>query len=222
MTHHHAPTKEAVTIAGPAGALEALLEVPDRGAFPRVAVVCHPHPLHHGSMLNKVVHTVSRAMLGLGCPALRFNFRGVGASEGQFAEGLGESEDAQAVCGWMRERYPGTALVLAGFSFGAMVACHAALSVRPEWLIAIAPPVARTKKLLDGHRPQANWLIIQGDADGVVPAHEVAQWAEELGSAAELVMLSGVDHFFHGKLTSLRQTIAARLGAGNEQAGQAS
>lgn len=214
MAHHHAPTKEAVTIAGPAGALEALLEVPDRSQFSRVAVICHPHPLHHGSMLNKVVHTMARAMLDLGYPALRFNFRGVGASEGQFAEGVGETEDAQAVCAWGRARYGDAGLVLAGFSFGAMVACRAALAVRPEWLITVAPPVARTKKLLDGQRPPGPWLIVQGDADGVVPAHEVAQWAEELGSAAELVMLSGVDHFFHGRLTVLRQTLVGRLAAG--------
>lgn len=222
MAHHHAPIKEAVTIPGPAGALEALLEVPDRSDFPRVAVICHPHPLHHGSMLNKVVHTVSRAMLELGCPALRFNFRGVGASEGKFAEGIGEADDAQAACDWMKARYPQADLVLAGFSFGAMVACRAALAVQPAWLITIAPPVARTKKLLDGQRPGVPWLIVQGDADGVVPGHEVSEWAEELGPAAELVMLSGVDHFFHGKLTLLRRTIVDRLGSESWPAGAAS
>jgi hypothetical protein len=211
MAHHHAPYKESVTVSGPAGALDALLELPERDVFPRVAVICHPHPLHHGSMLNKVVHTVSRAMLELGWPALRFNFRGVGASEGRFADGVGETADAEAACAWMRGRYPGSALVLAGFSFGAMVACRAALSVQPARLVTIAPPVERTKRLLDGRLPGVPWLIVQGDADGVVPAHEVAGWAEELGVAASLVMLSGVDHFFHGKLTLLRQTLVGQL-----------
>jgi alpha/beta superfamily hydrolase len=92
------------------------------------------------------------------------------------------------------------------------VACRAALAVRPARLITIAPPVPRTRKLLGGQRPIVPWLIIQGDADGVVPAHEVSDWAAELGRGVELVVLPGVDHFFHGNLTLLRQTIVERLG----------
>ena len=149
MAHHHVPTKEALSIPGPAGPIEALLEEPDRTSFERFAVICHPHPLHQGSMLNKVVHTVSRAMIDLGYPAVRFNFRGVGASEGYFAEGIGETDDVLAVCQWMRNRYRGVGLVLAGFSFGAVVACRAALTAKPAQLITIAPPVTRAKKLLD-------------------------------------------------------------------------
>lgn len=211
MAHHHAPTKEALSIPGPAGVLEALLEVPDRRHFGAVAVVCHPHPLHQGSMLNKVVHTVCRAMLDLGLPALRFNFRGVGASDGQYSEGVGEAEDVVAVGEWLRQRYPDAGLVLAGFSFGAMAACRAALTLRPAQLISIAPPVERTRKLLEGRHPAVPWLIIQGDADGVVPSDEVAAWAQSLSPPPELVILSGVDHFFHGSLTQLRQTIVGRL-----------
>lgn len=211
MAHHHVPTKEALSIPGPAGPIEALLEEPDRTSFERFAVICHPHPLHQGSMLNKVVHTVSRAMIDLGYPAVRFNFRGVGASEGHFAEGIGETDDALAVCQWMRNRYRGVGLVLAGFSFGAVVACRAALTAKPAQLITIAPPVTRAKKLLDGKRPNVPWLIIQGDADGVVPSDEVAAWVGELSPAPELVVLSGVDHFFHGNLTLLRRTVVERL-----------
>jgi hypothetical protein len=211
MAHHHAPTKEALSLSGPAGVIEALLEIPDRRGFDRVAVICHPHPLHQGSMLNKVVHTVSRAMLDLGLPALRFNFRGVGASDGHYAEGVGEAEDVVAVSAWLRGRYPGAGLVLAGFSFGAMVACRAALTLRPEQLIAIAPPVARTRRLLEGRQPDVPWLIIQGDADGVVPSHEVVAWAESLDPPPELEILSGVDHFFHGNLTRLRKIVVGRL-----------
>ena len=107
MAHHRAPTKEAFSIPGPAGILEALLETPDRREFGRMAVICHPHPLHQGSMLNKVVHTVSRAMIDLGVPALRFNFRGVGASDGQYGDGVGETDDVLAACEWMRARLPG-------------------------------------------------------------------------------------------------------------------
>jgi uncharacterized protein len=211
MAHHHAPTKEALSIPGPAGLLEALLELPDVAAFRRVAVICHPHPLHQGSMLNKVVHTVSRAMMDLGVPSLRFNFRGVGASEGQYAEGDGEVGDALAACAWMRERYPGRELLLAGFSFGAMVACAAAVSARPAHLVSIAPPVERTRRLLAGRRPNVPWLLVQGEADGVVPTVEVTAWAAGLEPPPDLVVLPGVDHFFHGNLTLLRRTLVERL-----------
>jgi alpha/beta superfamily hydrolase len=209
MVHHHATTKEALSLPGPEGVLEALLEVPSANAHDRIAVICHPHPLHQGSMLNKVVHTVSRAMIDLGIPALRFNFRGVGASDGRYADGVGETDDALAACAWMRDRYAGAELVLAGFSFGAIVACRAALTAKPARLLTIAPPPERARKLLEGRRPEAKWLIVQGDADGVVASDEVAAWATELGPGPELVVLPGVDHFFHGKLTLLRQTIVA-------------
>ena len=151
-------------------------------------------------------------MIDLGVPALRFNFRGVGASDGRYGDGVGETDDVLAVCGWMRARYPGAGLLLAGFSFGAMVACRAALTARPAHLITIAPPVGRARKLLEGKRPDVPWLIIQGDADGVAPSQEVTAWVEELGPGPELVVLPGVDHFFHGNLTLLRQTLVERLG----------
>ena len=211
MVHRQAPAREALSITGPAGVLEALLECPEAGHSSRAAVICHPHPLHQGSMLNKVVHTVSRAMLDLGAPALRFNFRGVGASEGRYAEGSGEVDDAVAACAWMRERFPGCELLLAGFSFGAMVACAAALTVRPAHLVSIAPPVERTRRLLAGRHPGVPWLLVQGEADGVVPSGEVIAWAAELQPAPELVVLPGVDHFFHGNLTQLRETLVTRL-----------
>jgi hypothetical protein len=213
MAHHAAITKEALSLPGPAGVLEALLEIPERSTGGRIAVICHPHPLHHGSMLNKVVHTVARAMLELGAPALRFNFRGVGASDGQYGEGIGETDDALAACAWLRARYPGAALILAGFSFGAMVAARAAVTARPAYLITIAPPAARARRLLEGRQPDVPWLVVQGDADGVVPADEVAAWVDELDPRPELVVLPGVDHFFHGNLTVLRQTIVRRAGA---------
>ncbi len=194
--------------------LEALLEFPDGGQFDRVAVICHPHPLHQGSMLNKVVHTVSRAMLDLGMPVLRFNFRGVGASEGQYAEGGGEVDDALAACAWARARFPGCGLLLAGFSFGAMVACAAAVVVRPVHLLAIAPPVERTRRLLAGRHPAVPWLVVQGEADGVVPSGEVIDWVAELAPPPELVVLPDVDHFFHGSLTQLREVLVSRLAPG--------
>lgn len=211
MVHHHAPARDALTIPGPAGTLEALLEQPDTAAAGRIAVICHPHPLHQGTMLNKVVHTIARAMLDLGVPALRFNFRGVGASEGRHADGSGEVDDALAACAWMRERFPGSELLLAGFSFGAMVACAAAVQARPAQLVTIAPPVERSKRLLAGRHPSVPWLVVQGEADGVVPSGEVAAWVAALQPSPTLVVLPGVDHFFHGHLTGLRQTLLSHL-----------
>jgi hypothetical protein len=116
------------------------------------------------------------------------------------------------MCTWLRARYAGAGLLLAGFSFGAMVACRAALTARPAHLITIAPPVDRARKLLQGRHPEVPWLIVQGEADGVVPSAEVTAWVAELGPGPELVVLPGVDHFFHGSLTLLRQTLVKRLG----------
>ncbi|MBM4196765.1 MAG: alpha/beta hydrolase [Gammaproteobacteria bacterium] len=213
MTHHPAITKEALSINGPAGVLEALLEIPEAAGFRRIAVICHPHPLHHGSMLNKVVHTVALAMMDLGAPVLRFNFRGVGASEGSYDEGIGESEDALAACAWLRSRYPGSELTLAGFSFGATVACRAAVTAQPARLVAIAPPPDRARALLGGRHPGCPWLVVVGDADGVVAADEVEAWVGELHPRPDFELLPGVDHFFHGSLTQLRRTIVRHLGA---------
>ncbi len=215
MAHHPALVREALSIPGPAGALEALLESPESGVADRVAVICHPHPLHQGTMQNKVVYTVSRAMLELGMPVLRFNFRGVGASEGTYDEGRGECEDAVTACEWLRRRHPAAQLLLAGFSFGGAVACRAALSTFPVTLVTIAPPVALARRLLAGALPATRWLLIQGEADGVVPPQGAREWAAELGSAVELILLPEVDHFFHGNLTLLRQTIVGQLQRGD-------
>jgi alpha/beta superfamily hydrolase len=123
--------RDAITIAGPIGQLEALLEEPKEIRRPIVAILCHPHPQFQGTMLNKVVHTLARSMNDLGIPAVRFNFRGVGASEGEYAGGIGETDDTLRVVEWSLNRYSSAAPCLVGFSFGAMVACRAAqLSLR--------------------------------------------------------------------------------------------
>ncbi len=213
------PNKEALTVDGPAGRLEVLLEEPAGGVgeksgercSDRVAVLCHPHPLHQGTMLNKVVHMLSRAMVELGMPAIRFNFRGVGASEGRYAQGIGETEDALAICRWAVERYRGAELWLGGFSFGAMVACRAALTADPAQLISIAPPVASMADLLEGRQPACPWLIIQGEADEVVDCDSVVDWVNRLEPGPELIVIPEVSHFFHGKLTVLRSTLVENL-----------
>lgn len=203
--------KEALTIDGPAGRIEALLDAPADDTGQAVAVLCHPHPQHQGTMLNKVVNTMARAMNDLGIPAVRFNFRGVGASSGQFADGVGETEDALAVARWALARYAGASLWLGGFSFGGMVAANAALGATPAQLITIAPAVSRLKNLLGGSQPTCPWLIVHGEADEVVDCDDTIEWVNELEPGPQLIVLPDVDHFFHGRLTLLRQTLVQNL-----------
>jgi hypothetical protein len=202
-----APPREALTILGPAGRIEALLDLPAGGPGGAVGVVCHPHPQHQGTMLNKVVHTIGRAMNDLGAPVLRFNFRGVGASEGAYADGVGETDDVAAMAAWARGRFPGTDLWLAGFSFGAAVAIRAAARVAPARLVSVAPPVLRMGALLEDARPGCPWLVVQGAADDVVVPGDVDAWVRSRVPTPQLALLPDVDHFFHGRLTLLRDTL---------------
>jgi alpha/beta superfamily hydrolase len=212
-----APVKQSITIAGPAGALEALLETPSDAQAGRVAILCHPHPQHQGTMLNKVVHTLARACNDLHMPALRFNFRGVEASEGAYAGGDGEIDDVLAVAAYAHERWPGAGIVLAGFSFGGVVAARAAAELAPLCLVSIAPAVnilgARLAEV-----PSVPWLIVQGDADEVVPAAKVKEWAAAIEPRPELVVMPDTDHFFHGHLVDLRSILVNGISQLLEQA----
>ena len=161
---------EVMTLAGPAGALETRLEYPANDTAAAVfGVVCHPHPLFGGTMDNKVTHVIARAMIECGAPAFRFNFRGVGASGGAFDNGQGEVDDLAAVVAEGRRRFPTAALWLGGFSFGAFVALRAAERLGPVKLVAVAPPVARFELGAVAH-PDCDWMLVQGDADDVVPS----------------------------------------------------
>ena len=199
------PQPETLEIPGPAGALEAILEDPG-GEPAALAVVCHPHPLFEGTMRNKVVHTLARAANRLGAPALRFNFRGVGASAGAWDDGRGETEDALAAIEWARARWPGRPLWLAGFSFGAFVALRAAASAAPAALVTVAPPVQRFPP---GEVPQpaTPWLLVQGEADELVDYREVTAWAEARPQPPRVVLLPATSHFFHGRLAELQQAV---------------
>ena len=202
------PHAERLRLEGPAGALEALIETPEGLDAPPVAfgVICHPHPLYGGTLDNKVVWTLARAFQELGAPTIRFNFRGVGASLGSHDEGPGEVADALAVIAYGRERWPEAALWLAGFSFGGVVAIRAAASVHPTRLITVAPGITRIDVGTDPP-PECPWLIVQGDADDVVPAQAVIAWARTLVPAPELTVLPGAGHFFHGRINELRDTV---------------
>jgi alpha/beta superfamily hydrolase len=202
------PQSEMLSIAGPAGRLEALLETPQEAAPRGTAVVCHPHPLHEGSMHNKVVHTLARAFTACGLSALRFNFRGVGASEGSFDDGRGELEDALAAVREARERTPDGTLWLAGFSFGAAIAIRAATGAAPDGLVSVAPAVARVAGA-GGAEPRCPWLVIQGDQDELVSVDDTIAWVNALEPGPELTVLGGASHFFHGRLVELRKVVEA-------------
>jgi hypothetical protein len=197
---------EPCTFPGPAGSLEGLLDHP--AATPSaVAVVCHPHPLQGGAMTNKVAYILARAFNDLGAVSLRFNFRGVGRSVGSFDHGMGETGDALATLDWLGARHPGLPLWLGGFSFGAYVALRAQ-SERPiARLVTVAPAVER----FDGdaiREPRCPWVLVQGDADEVVPPAAVLAWARGLAQPPRIAVLAGAGHFFHGRLNELREAVA--------------
>jgi hypothetical protein len=199
-----------IEIAGPAGPLEALLEEPDPVNADAFAIVCHPHPLHHGTMSNKVVHTVVRAANLTGRPAVRFNFRGVGKSAGHHDNGDGETEDLLAVIDWGRQRWPGARLWLAGFSFGSYVALQAAQGAKPDRLVLVAPPVTRFD-ISEQPSPHCPWLVIHGENDELVDFRAVASWARQLSPQVTLKLMAHTDHFFHGRLQTLRETVVEFL-----------
>jgi alpha/beta superfamily hydrolase len=203
---------ERLSIEGPAGPLEAVVEDPGMQET-RYALLCHPHPLYGGTMENKVVTTVGRALRDIGIPTLRFNFRGVGRSAGTFDAGDGEVADAESVASWGAVRWPVRRLIIAGFSFGAFVALRLSQRRLPAHLITIAPPIERFD-FSDLAVPACPWLIVQGDADEVVDPQSVIGWAKSLQPAPHLEVLPGVGHFFHGRLQDLRQIIIDAIRSG--------
>lgn len=202
-------------IPGPAGVIEAVLTVPEGcTSAAHFAVVCHPHPLHGGAMGNKVVSTLVRLYRDLGLPSIRFNFRGVGASEGVHDHAKGEVDDLEAVLRWARDTLGGQAVSLAGFSFGSYVAAAgsqrlAGLGLKSRGLILVAPPVHHYPFV--GLSLPEPTLVVQGDADEVVPAEEVFTWVEGLQPAPVLIRMDSAGHFFHGRLTDLKAELASRL-----------
>jgi alpha/beta superfamily hydrolase len=194
-------TKRA-EVAGPAGRIEAALDEPDAAPV-GVAVLCHPHPVHGGTMDNKVIQTLARAFVQLGYRAVRFNFRGVGASQGRWDEGQGEVDDAMAVVTAFREA--ALPLAIGGFSFGgyvaAEIASRLASSGSPARLVLVGPATSTFSVAAAA----TNTLVIHGEADDVVPLQATLDWARP--QHLPVVVLPGVGHFFHGQLTRLRDLV---------------
>lgn len=197
-------SKAEIRLRGPAGDLEVITDTPDaEAARPAVAVICHPHPLHGGSFHNKVVTILERSLRELGLTTVRFNFRGVGDSEGQFDDGFGETEDLLTVVEWVRRNRPDDELWLAGFSFGSYVALRAAQNLKLKQLISVAPPVDKYE-FAEMDRPDCNWMVIQGDEDDVVSADAVVEWANKQQPPPDLIVMNQAGHFFHRRLMDLR------------------
>ncbi len=196
-------------ISGPAGDIEALLRETD--AAQQVAICCHPHPLHGGSMHNKVVHTLHRTFQERGCHTLRFNFRGVGNSHGSFADGIGETEDLLAVVRWVQRQWPELPINLSGFSFGAFVSLNVVGKVALNCLVSVAPPVEHFY-FKDITVPDFPWIVIQPMADEVVNAEAVINWVEDNSNLhTRLIKIDGASHFLHGKLVEMKEKLHAAL-----------
>lgn len=187
-------------IDGPEGKIETVID--DPGPTRRgLALIAHPHPLHGGSLENKVVTTISKILLDLGYVAVRPNFRGVGLSEGTYDDGNGEVADMLAVLAFVRARYPDLALVLAGFSFGAVIQSRVSETAQAKHLLLIGPAL----NLFQMGAAPANTLVIHGENDAIVPIDQVRKWTAHHG--VTLAVIRDADHFFHKKLSELKQHI---------------
>jgi len=202
---------ESLLLNGPAGRLEALLEEPEDREAVEVALVCHPHPQHGGTMHNKVVYRLARALRRSGAVVLRFNFRGVNLSEGSYGHGDGELEDARAALQLLRGRYPGLACTLAGFSFGSRVALRLGCSTDGvSRVIAVGFPAAYAC-LDDLGGCGAPKVFIQSTGDEYGPPARLTAFFEQLNPPKKLIWVQGRNHFFGGALDDFEEAVY-RLG----------
>ena len=204
---------ERLSLAGPAGAIEAARDGAAVGVAPRgVAVIAHPHPLFGGTMDNKVVQTLARAFVQCGWQAVRFNFRGVGATEGVYDEGRGELQDLLAV---VQQVAPQGTLALAGFSFGAFITSHAVQTLWPqraiEKIVLVGTAASRFAVADIPPEAHAHTLTLHGEQDDTVPLAAVMDWARP--QTLPVTVIPGGGHFFHGQLPLLKSLVVRHLRA---------
>ena len=200
-------------LPGPAGDLEVAVSWPASTDVKAVVIICHPNPQQGGTMQNKVVTTLARTFHEMNFVTVRFNFRGIGKSQGEFDNKVGETKDLQALIAWVKEAHPQWPLWLAGFSFGSYVATNAAGQTKDvQQLLTVAPPVNLYDwdVLAPVHCP---WTVVQGDQDDMVPAEGVRQWVAEQPRSISLIEFANAGHFFHGCLITLRETLHKHYGA---------
>lgn len=207
------PPQEHIFVAGAAGRIEAVVEHP--AVFPAdgvsegvrgIALVCHPHPLFGGTLTNKVVATLARALVELGYVAIRPNFRGVGKSEGRHDHGEGETEDMMVMINYARDRFGEKPPALAGFSFGAYVQARVAQRLTPERMVLVGTATGDLGER-KYHTPNvpADTIVIHGEIDETVPLARVFDWARP--QDLPVIVIPGADHFFHRRLNLLRSIV---------------
>ncbi len=196
---------------GPAGLLEVMTTLPKHDKNKGIGIICHPHPLQEGAMTNKVVHTTYKAFDRQGLKTIRFNFRGVGQSQGSFADTVGETDDLLAVINWVKKVLKPDNIWLAGFSFGAFIAAKGAEKNKITQLITIAPGIS-TYSFDKLNQLSAPWLMILADKDEIVDTDTAKTWAQnQTKNQINLQTISQASHFFHGKLIELRELIEENM-----------
>lgn len=194
-------------ITGLAGDMEVVITRPkELTESTPIVVISHPHPLYGGSMTNKVVHILAKSFTELSAITVRFNFRGVGKSEGEFDHGVGEAEDLQFLVKELAQWQPQSPIWLAGFSFGAYVTTRAQHKIKPEKLLLVAPPVSMYEfdDLAEINIP---WVVVQGGQDEVIDASAVKKWVSERPNPPQLIWMEDAGHFFHGKLNEVKESL---------------
>jgi alpha/beta superfamily hydrolase len=203
---------QTLTLQGEAGTLEALMDSPPEGALQGTAVIAHPHPLFGGTMHNKVVQTLARAFVQCGWRAVRFNFRGVGASAGTYDEGRGEALDMRRL---IDQLAPDGPLALAGFSFGAFVTSHVVQALGetrlPQALVLVGTAASRFEVAPVPQALHERCLVVHGEQDDTVPLASVMDWARP--QSLPITVIPGVEHFFHGQLPLLKSLVIRHLKA---------
>lgn len=199
-----AGARRRLRVTGAAGDIECALSGPREAPLQGALLVCHPHPLYGGTMDNKVVTTLAAAGNDVGLAALRFNFRGVGASAGAHDEGCGEADDCERLATWLRAELDGLPLLLAGFSFGGFVALRAQSAIEPAGLVTVAPAARYLETGEPTAWPRCPWLSIHAADDDVVPLAETQQCLAGAQPPPRWEIPDSGGHFFHGRLDAVR------------------
>lgn len=198
---------ESLFLPGPAGRLEALLEEPEDVAPTEAALVCHPHPQHGGTMHNKVVYRIARGLRSTGSVVLRFNYRGVNLSEGTYAEGEGELDDARVALDYLRGRYPDLPFTVAGFSFGSRIALRLGCGIARRVIAVGFPAAYRDKASLDTCTTPR--IFIQSTRDQFGSVEQIESIVTPLAEPKQLHLIDAQDHFFAGALDALEAVVKA-------------
>ncbi len=192
---------------GNAGEIETLITQPEiLSDTTPIVIISHPHPLYGGAMTNKVIYILAKSFSELGAITVRFNFRGVGKSEGKYNDGIGEAEDLQLIAAECRKWRPQAPIWLAGFSFGSYVTIRAQALIKAERLLLVAPPVSMYPfdELAEVTVP---WVVIQGGQDEVISAQAVKDWVAERPNPPQFIWIDEAGHFFHGKLNEIKELL---------------